>query len=299
MNSADIDAIKRIESRDYFARLAPSLAIGERTRFNGFYGAAASAPVSAQAQTQFESDGWFSLASAIPHADVAAMREAILALEAAGVPALFAYVYDAFWQCLDAVAPRVAHLVGPVEALPDVWAWYLAQGASVKGWQPHRGSYTREVTSDGKPALINVWIPLTDVDERNACMWVVPRSQDNRYPHALEKLDAISSGAPLVASAGTLLGWDANVLHWGGDMTPTAASPRISFSFTLRAVGTSSTNAPPLTDKLDFQARLALIAEMISIYGDQATPLPALVTRWATFRRDLSNLAYGHRAVAI
>ncbi len=291
MNSADIEVIKRIESRDFFARLAPSLAIGERTHFSGVYGAAETLPPSAQERMQFASDGWFRLASIIPQTEVAAMRNAILALDAAGVPALFAYVYDAFWQCLDAVAPRVAHLAGAVEALPDVWAWHLPRGAPVQGWRPHRGSYTRELTSDGKPALINVWIPLTDVDQRNACMWVVPRSQDADYPNALDSHAAVAHGVPIALTAGTVMGWDANVLHWGGDMTATAFCPRISFSFTFRAASAHRIDAAVLPERLDFSARLQLIADMIGIYRGQAAPLPRYVLQWAKLRRTVVDAA--------
>lgn len=287
MNSADIDAIKRIESRDFFAHLAPSLAIGERTRFNGIYDSAESSSPSAQDRVRFESDGWFSLESAIPQAEVAAMRDAILALEAAGVPALFAYVYDAFWQTLCAIAPPIAHLIGPLQPLPDFWAWHLPVGTSASGWRPHRGSYTLERVGDGKPAAVNVWIALTDVDERNACMWVVPQSQDADYPNALDSHAAVTHGVPIALTAGSVMGWDANVLHWGGDMTPSAACPRISFSFTLRAVGAPNIDSPQFPETLDFSARLQLIAEMIAVYRHQAAPMPFYTQQWAKMRRAL------------
>ncbi len=299
MNANDIAAIKRLESRDWFAQLAPNLAIERRTDFVGVHHPAKALSddfPSAVALARFETDGWFRIPNVLPSDTVAAMRDVVIALESVNVPALFAYVYDAFWQCLEVIAPRVAQFTGAVEVLPDIWAWHLARGTPTSGWKAHRGSYAVENGADGKPALTNVWIPLTDVDETNACMWAVPLPRDTNYPHSMSSHAAADAGqgVALPATAGSVVGWNANVLHWGGDMSPTATFHRISFSFTLRAVGARTAHIQRLPQSLDFSARLQLIAEMVNVYQSQAAPLPNYVVTWAKLKQGMVMAGLAH-----
>lgn len=290
MNQNEIEQIRRIESAATYQSLAPGLSISERTGFAGPYVASTARKVSLPARERFDHDGWFCLPDVIAEPTLSALRNAIFALEDAGLPAIFAYVYDEFWLSLNSVATTIAELVGPVIALPDIWAWHLRQGAAAKGWRAHRGSYQRKLSLDGGPALVNVWIPLTDVDEDNACMWLVPRSMDADYPDSLDSHAGVHLGIPIPAKAGAIVGWDANVLHWGCDMTDRAKAPRISFSFVLQACGGDALdgNAPPLAP--DFQSRLVLIAAMLETYRALAGDQSPDITQWAQLRNQSATL---------
>lgn len=296
MNQSDIERIRRIEAVATYRSLAPGLSISERTGLAGPYVADTGQKVSLPARQRFDLDGWFCLTDVIAEPTLSAFRGAILALEDAGLPAIFAYVYDEFWLSLNSIATAIAELVGPVIALPDIWAWNLKQGAAAKGWSAHRGSYERKLSSDGQPALINVWIPLTDVDEDNACMWLVPRSMDADYPHSLHSHSGVQRGIPVPAKAGAIIGWDATVLHWGGEMTHRAKAPRISFSFVLQTSSGDAldSNAPPLA--LDFQSRLALIAAMLETYRSLAGDQSPDISQWAQLRNRGATLGRGRSA---
>ena len=290
MTLDEVDLIQRIQSASWFRDIAPALSIRDDAAFATTFTASGDL-LSAKQRERFDTDGWFVLPSCLQQAVVGAVRDAILALEAAGVPALFVYVYDEAWRIPEVFGPRLAHLTGPLGVLPDIWAWHLAQGVAARGWRSHRGCYDYNRDADGRPQLINVWVALTDVDENNACMWLVPRSQDRDYPQTLASHTASEKGISVPLAAGDMVGWDANVLHWGGAMTPAAAQPRISLSFSLRACGDTASQARASTPAgLDFAARLRLISEMIGTYRDLAAPMPPAIERWANARRWLSAL---------
>ena len=282
---AETNWFARIESQRFFDELAPNMTIGRWSSWlqEGKPGSGRSV----RSAETFDHDGLFFVDDVITGPRCADMADAVLALRAAGLPALFAYVYDQFWEPLAVAAQATESLIGPVVALADIWAWYLSAGGAEQGWAAHRGTYALEKAASGATATVNVWIPLVDVCAENACMWAVPLSDDPDYPANLERCSGIAAGKPLPARAGTLVGWNANVLHWGGQMSPKAKTPRISLSFTLRAADNLA-DYSVLPGNMDFRARLDLIAQMVGTYVEHVTELPNYVVRWAAMIRQLS-----------
>lgn len=247
----NVDEILRAARDPAFWRVqAPSLHIdGPRA-----------APLPARADVTAErarilASGWARALSVLPRTDTDALAEGLRRLHEANIPTPFAYVFDEAWAVATKLAPVFEALIGaPACVLPDIWAWYVTTGA--RGWTPHRG-----VTERGT-SLVNVWISLSDVGEESACMHVVPLERDPFFPNDLERIDVDPSLAiPLPVPAGSVLAWNANVLHWGGEMKP-GAPPRASMSFTLRPGEPSATPT--------FEERVDLVADMLLTYSDSA-----------------------------
>jgi ectoine hydroxylase-related dioxygenase (phytanoyl-CoA dioxygenase family) len=211
-------------------------------------------------------------------------------LVASGVPPLFAYVYDAFWTPGARLLPLLAPTLEVPELLDDVWAWLLPATAGARGWAPHRGNSVLERRDDGRPLMLNVWIALTDTDADHACMHLVPKTKDPDYPHALRQSTGVAQGVPVPLRAGSALLWDANVLHWGGTMSPDARRPRASFSYTVRAADAPPL-VPPQRTTASHEERLGTIARQILRYEPQAKELGALVRQWAAITHGMAAVA--------
>lgn len=269
--------VAAIENEAFFHELAPDLPISPTIEL-ATRGAVPGAPPFAS----WPASGHLAIPGLVAPDEARRMANAIRALVYAGVPALFAYVYDAFWMPLGPLLAALEPLVGRCHALRDVWAWLVPIGDQHGGWKPHRGTYVVERTSSGAPGTINVWIALTDTTPDNACMHAVPLDRDVAYPSRLDDVSVDPQlAAPLPAAAGTALAWDSNLLHWGGRSSARARAPRISFSYTLRASELPSPGTEPVDfEHLSFRARLDLIAQMIGIYGENEPP-PEPIRTWA------------------
>jgi hypothetical protein len=215
--------------------------------------------------------------------DVAAaeqMAAAIDNLGARGVPPVFAYVYDAFWDPLASLAAPVAAVLGAFDVLDDVWAWRISAGTS--GWGPHRGQSIAERSPTGRPVMLNVWIALTDVSTADACIHVVPLNEDPSYPDHLDRVDVpFGAARVLPAAAGTALLWNANVLHWGGECRSPSRG-RVSFSYTLRARAAARLAGTPVNlATFSFRSRLDLVARQIVTYSGHEPSFPSAAREWA------------------
>ena len=207
---------------------------------------------------RLRSAGWARLERAIPPPVTRPLADALRCLHDANIPTPFLYVFDEPWALATMLAPTWTALLGATpRVLPDVWAWYLTEG---RGWTAHRG------VDDPATPIVNVWIALSDVGVESACMNVVP-------------LDA-SESITLPVPAGSMLAWNAYVLHWGGDMEP-AAPPRASLSFSL------DPSAPPARTP-SFEERVDLVADMLVGYEKSANvsgPWLEWARAWRGFRR--------------
>lgn len=249
----------------------------------------------------FPSEGVATLPALLSPGRAAALVKVLDELAARGLPPVFAYALDAFWEPLARLVPVVEGLVGPCEVLADGWAWNIAPGSGKSGWAPHRGTYDPMRQPDGRPGLVNVWIALSDVTLDTACMHVVPLSKDAGYPHALARQPFDTSHAkayPL--PPGHALFWDACSLHWGGPMTPAATHARAAYSFTLQAKSVPRLEGFDAVDdikNMSFIQRLDLIAGQIVRYG-MLDEVAAPLLEWAELLTALraSRLAHGAKA---
>lgn len=267
-----------IERESFFRALAPTLPIGD------------DAPVPARVAPvpPWTSAGFVVVPDVVPAALVAPMAAAIRGLVDAGLPPVFAYVFDPFWHVATRLTPLADAVLGAHDLLADVWAWLVPCGEGNAGWPAHRGSYTLD-GAGGRPAMLNAWIALSEATRANGCMHVVPLDRDPNYPARLDDLSATEGAVALEVAPGTALVWDANALHWGGASSAEAREPRISFSYTFRARGQRP--GPRLPSRLDFRSRLDVIASQILVYGDLDPTLPEAIAVWARGVAHMQRLA--------
>ena len=81
--------------------------------------------------------------------------------------------------------------------------------------------------------------------------------------------DLLHNVTPLPAPAGSVMGWNNRLIHWGGRATTESAGLRISVAAEFLGVGTKprSSELPVLGLQIpDFRARLRIIGQAILAY---------------------------------
>jgi ectoine hydroxylase-related dioxygenase (phytanoyl-CoA dioxygenase family) len=271
----DAEAARRVAlavDGDYWRRLAPGLTIGE---------SADALPVAPgvstvdQAVAHFADEGYFQLPPVVSAETITLLNQAIDAVKAGGWPAVFAWVYDQFWACarVPAIVRLVASRLGAGCAqIPHVFVHIVPSTSGAVGWTPH---------FDGRAqGRVSVWLALTDATLDNGCMHLVPsRSLPDafRIPTltggmvlAADAFRALQASRALPVAQGSALGWEFNVLHWGGPcVTPGVARRSISMEF-LAAGESPDADEQPLV-ALDgplpsLAVRLRTIAAAIHTY---------------------------------
>ena len=276
--------VHRVENPDTFRALAPRLHVGEPIDDTPW-------PIDegrlAEALRTFHADGYLILERVLPPDLCDALASASEQLRAAGFPALFLFAYDEAWRAVFGVQRVLDAVLGADHGVvPDIWAWHLARGAGEHGWSVHRGLYHDVRDATGRPRFVNLWIPVTDVDPSNACMYVVPARLDGGFPASAEVSDTdLCNARPIPAPRGSVVLWSANVLHWGGAMTAEASADRISLSFSAHAP-----HAAGDVEHLAFHQRIDLLADMILVYGHHAKDLGD-AARWAQANMTMRRLA--------
>jgi len=263
------------------------------------------------------------------------MARAVRTVEDHGWPPVFALMFDAPWAAVQRAWQVAAQVLGEDCALePSIFVWSLRRnadprdgddaagdalpsgGGSGDGGErkrcarvgenfglPHRDfSYDEaHFSDDGRPRVLNVWIPLTEATADNGCLWVVPREFDPFYdkPDAYEHNRPATPGfengltkvrfplgamRPVPCAKGSVVCWH-NVIHWGGACSKHAAVPRIALAATFKAKGSRSTHLtadgaldslldPLLANKgeggvrLPLESRVRLIAKSLAMYED-------------------------------
>ena len=168
-------------------------------------------------------------------------------------------------------------LLGPnFHRLPELWAWYVCPGFDSHGWRPHRDKSRLALLPDGSPQTLTLWLPLTDATPQTGCIHVVPADMDPTYNTAEEDthrfpLQAIRA---VPAAAGSVLGWNAALLHWGSFPARASSAPRVSVSVEFQRG-----DVPPFDEPLMrshelpvFSSRLTLIAKQILQYQHMDRP---------------------------
>lgn len=290
---------RNVESETFWRQLAPWLRVNDPHTLDPT--ASTERPVAPNPRESsaphWTSAGYVHLPALLDPPTTASLARAVVALRARHLHPTFLYVYDESWHTLDALRQRLTPLLGDgFEALADVWAFHVDPTRDRGGWPIHRGWYEDVRDATGTPALVNVWVALTDATERNACMHVVPLSRDPHYPADLHDLTGLEDLAlPLPVAAGSALVWDANVAHSGGTCDPSFLGPRISISFTLQRHGSVATDNYIPELPLPFRARLDLIAQQFETYGDRELSPDCNEMRWAKLLHGMRQAAR-HRA---
>jgi Phytanoyl-CoA dioxygenase (PhyH) len=219
-----------------------------------------------QVAAHFWDKGYMQLDPLFSSNDLTPISAALDQLKAANIPPVYIYLFDQPWQVFERLRNLIQHFLGVDYALlPNFWAWHL-ETVGAGGWPPHRDCDAQTVFDIGGDKLLmslSLWVPLTDVDEENGCMYVIERGREAEIHQfenpTKEELHAVAT--PLAARAGSVLGWPQDVLHFGGGYGRNAKSARKSLSFEFQNTAFDPLTQPLLDTRLvpSFEARLELL----------------------------------------
>jgi Phytanoyl-CoA dioxygenase (PhyH) len=265
---------KAVDSQ-YWRSLCPELGIMIQQDLDHLQSTSLSPEQAGWTCAHLERHGYFQIPGIISPTAVARMYKCVETLRRSGWPPVFSFVYDEFWAIV-----RTPSLVtflsrklgaGYLQAA-GVWTYRVDPKARASGWSPH-------VDSRNDEERITIWIPLTDATVGNGCMYVIPR---DRVPPDLPAcyLDWTSISqdqlgillrnvTPLAAAAGSVLGWNNSLIHWGGRALEAATFPRISIGVEFMAARATprTWEIPVFNLKLpDFATRLRAVGQSILYY---------------------------------
>lgn len=219
--------------------------------------------------------GYFRLPPLIAPKMTDRMSSCVETLRDAGWPAVFSYVYDEFWAVFrtpSLVRLLASHLGTSYFQTAGIWTYRVDPQQRASGWAPH-------VDSSDDVERLSLWIPLSDATIDNGCMYVIPH---DRVPSTLplsyldwttisaQELSALLHNVtPLPANAGSILGWNNRLIHWGGRAKEIANSPRISIAaeFLHERAKPRRSELPIFGYKPpDFAGRLLVIGQAILSY---------------------------------
>src|SRR5579862_1169475 len=162
--------LKKVLDRNYWRRLNPDMTVcGEQPVISANIRGVDPSLVEPPLKTFFTS-GYFELPAIVPSAAIHKMKSCFDAIQNAGWPTGFVFIYDEFWRVFR--EPFLARfLTGALgkgyRQLPYCWGHFVPPNS--RGWRPH---------VDGPTVLpkLTVWLALTDATLENGCMYLVPRN---------------------------------------------------------------------------------------------------------------------------
>jgi hypothetical protein len=241
---------------------------------------------SSQRQEQIallKEDGYCLIPSLIDEKKIDKLLACIQTLIDKGLPPVYCFVYDLFWQLILEMGPVLSDILTEnYLIIPNVWTWHV-EGQKTSYFPPHRDLKDEDfIDAAGMPTLFSLWIPLTDVTTYNSCMYVLPASRDPEYPsdaltwrerwqnfgHKPWKVEDLVNIRALPAKKGTFMGWNGGVLHWGSKPHP-KAGPRISIGYYFHSplAKKQNPNLVDLSQPLSLSQRLNIIFNMMHLYG--------------------------------
>ncbi len=298
------ELLEKSLSREYWLSLCPELTINDDLFSQPAEPAyEVSESTAKRSADQYSEDGYFQSQPIIPEDTAKMLAQAIVKVTDQGFPAQFCLVYDEFWQPLRRLNKLLDPIIGKdYLLLPDFWFYNVATSDDDGGWSPHRDlQFPNSVNSDGTPKVINLWIPLTDATTMNGCMYMLPASRDPDYPKDFSSLigqdfrsvkhytpEMLQNFRALPAKAGSILGWNQYVFHWGSRSSHWAEEPRINYSMYVQRA-----DVKPYDDlainlngnnnfELSFEMRIGLVCRSLWQYKD---------TNSLTLGEDLINFA--------
>jgi len=225
-------------------------------------------------------EGYFQASNIAWPMDVAVMADTVRALDAAGLPPVFAFMYDEFWLPFYLMQPIYAGLLGDYAMLPDFWVWNVDPARGDAGWRPHRDKGQQALFPDGSPKSMTTWMPLSKATPLNGCMYIVPATQDPTYNTANDREWKFEHAGirALPAEAGDVFMWNQAVLHWGSRTSPRGGASRVSMAFEFQRTDVPPFNTPLLAPMAfhTFGFRLRLIAKQILQYRHMYKVDPAI-----------------------
>jgi hypothetical protein len=219
----------RMADPSYFAKIAPHLSLdGPIAPPLPLH-----APVGRRLADDLRRDGYFVHDPGFDPALARRLRDGVMLLRRAGLPAVFIWMYADTWSLVARHHAIWQATMGEnYRVMPCFWAWHIPIGEQHGGWAVHRDRTKGppNVGAGGRPLALSAWIPLTSATPENGCMYVVPA------PWAPERAKDIelANVRALPASPSAVLAWRQDVLHWGGRSSNYADEPRIAIGIELQ-----------------------------------------------------------------
>ncbi|MDB5441160.1 MAG: hypothetical protein JWM33_3587 [Caulobacteraceae bacterium] len=215
-------------------------------------------------------DGYFGETDAELERLTPMIGEAVKVCAGAGLPPVFIFLYDQPWTCFQRLSPVIGDLLGAdYKLLPDFWAWHVDPLKSESGWRPHRDKNSGALNPDGTPRSLTVWIPLSEANPLNSCIYLLPAHLDPLYgAPPSPNLPPVFSARALPVKPGDWLCWNQAVLHWGSASSEFAESPRMSMALEFQRGDIAPFNNPLLAQAPlpTYDFRLRLVAKQILQY---------------------------------
>jgi hypothetical protein len=279
---------ERLNDKNFWERMAPDLHVQNDDVYSNSPKISINPALITDANDRILTEGYFDILEPNHNFNMTAMADVIKSLVIQDVPPVFAFVYDEFWSLFHFLHPLVGQIIGQdYFRLPDFWAWHIDPKTSESGFKPHRDKGPRALFEDGTPKSLTVWIPLTDANPLNGCMYIVPANLDPLYKNPVPgplSVDLQNIRA-LPGKAGSLFIWNQAVLHWGARSSSRAEGPRISIAMEFQSSSVPVMNSPISrpSENLSLKMRLKLISKQILQYQHMYTITPA-IEKWAQNR---------------
>jgi Phytanoyl-CoA dioxygenase (PhyH) len=228
-------------------------------------------------QSFLSDEGYFQTAPMLPVAMQQQMLECIETVKLAGFPAMFALVYDVFYEAFNYFDPILKHLLGDdYTMIPNFWVYYIEASNNGKGFEPHRDlEYLNTLDANGNPTVLTLWITVNDSTPLNSCMYVLPKHRDPEYHLAVNDLKQgatqfkLEDVRAVPIAGGCLSAWDQYLYHWGSRSSKHASAPRVSYAMYCQRGDRNPVDdaSIDLREGVDFKQRLGLICRGVYRYS--------------------------------
>jgi len=229
----------------------------------------------AEISRSIEDQGYLQVLTVFGEAELVPLRQGLLDLQRAGLPATNIYLYDQPYVLFARLGRLIRHFLGERFALlPNFWAWHIAARSGARGWPAHQDCEARTRFPDGTGGHLlmsmSLWINLTEANQDNGCLAVLPRPAERHYRLPIENPERIDPqhGISLPVPAGSLLGWPQDLYHWSNRVTGSAVAPRLSLSleFQNRAFAALSEPLLDVARPPTFVDRRTLVEQQFAKY---------------------------------
>lgn len=219
---------------DYWRSACPWLSISDRRRRPASVELSTTAV--AESVDEYWRSGFGSCEDVFAIDDITKLETGVFAVQSAGWPMVFSFLFDEFWTLLEApklrafltsilgeqYQPTARFLVNYVPAMP---------GGS--GFAPH--------VDGGPDHTVSCWMPLTPASPDNGCVYVIERTPAsmnlvNEFKTAetfsnKQMMLLLSHARALPMNPGGFLAWQPDTIHWGGMFRRGAARLAVSWEF--------------------------------------------------------------------
>jgi Phytanoyl-CoA dioxygenase (PhyH) len=261
--------VQQLKDREGWLARAPGLHIGEDAVFRNTKAFRPGNEQTADLNARIREEGYFQIRHDAG-LNLSLMADTVRRFSARGISPVFAFLFDEFWAPFHALDALYGSILGGYGMLPHCWVWNVDPQKGDAGWNPHRDMGHVSLRPDGSPIAITTWIPLSEANPLNSCMYMVPAHADPVYgtPRDKERLFELPSIRALPAQPGDVLVWNQAVLHWGSRSSARASESRVSMAFEFQRSDSPAFAQPifPPGKPLSFEDRLKLIARQVLQY---------------------------------